>query len=375
MGMMKIEHATKHYESWLAESTTLIPADLKLKHEKMAGATFPFLRATFYRWLQRWPRICPELAAAPQVLAIGDLHIENFGSWRDQEGRLVWGINDFDEAHPLAYTNDLVRLAASVHLAISTGNLALEPADACATILRGYSEGLTSGGQPFVLAEQHQWLRQLNNSSLRDPISFWQELNRLETSKEHVPDPVQKILAELLPEPDLPYRLAHRVAGLGSLGRQRWVTLAQWRGGFIAREIKALAPSAWYWLMKDEQMADDKEEKKFYRMVLNHAVRAADPFVKIRKRWLVRRLAPDCSKIELAQLPKEGDDARLFYAMGWETANIHLGSPGAIPNVLRDLKARPASWLHDGAAAMVQSVTEDWQEWKKYWSEKHKLEA
>jgi uncharacterized protein (DUF2252 family) len=24
--------------------------------------------------------------------------VENFGAWRDVEGRLIWGINDFDEA-------------------------------------------------------------------------------------------------------------------------------------------------------------------------------------------------------------------------------------------------------------------------------------
>jgi hypothetical protein len=46
-------------------------------------------------------------------MAVGDLHLENFGIWRDAEGRLVWGVNDFDEAHPMAFTNDLVRLAVS----------------------------------------------------------------------------------------------------------------------------------------------------------------------------------------------------------------------------------------------------------------------
>ena len=35
---------------------------------------------------------------APKVLAVGDIHIENYGSWRDAEGRVVWGVNDFDEA-------------------------------------------------------------------------------------------------------------------------------------------------------------------------------------------------------------------------------------------------------------------------------------
>jgi uncharacterized protein (DUF2252 family) len=40
---------------------------------------------------------------------VGALHVENFGTWRDIEARPIWGINDFDEATTLAYTNDLIR--------------------------------------------------------------------------------------------------------------------------------------------------------------------------------------------------------------------------------------------------------------------------
>ena len=84
----------------------------------MAEAAFPFFRATFYRWLQLWPEICPDLVNAPAVLGVGDLHIENFGTWRDEEGRLIWGVNDLDEAWPAPYALDLVRLTTSVYVAI-----------------------------------------------------------------------------------------------------------------------------------------------------------------------------------------------------------------------------------------------------------------
>jgi uncharacterized protein (DUF2252 family) len=94
---MDIIKATKAHEAWLGERISLIEADLRLKHQRMAQSPFPFLRATFYRWVQLWPRVCPELATAPAVLGIGDLHVENFGTWRDGEGRLIWGVNDFEE--------------------------------------------------------------------------------------------------------------------------------------------------------------------------------------------------------------------------------------------------------------------------------------
>jgi hypothetical protein len=96
----------------------LIRADLDEKHKRMASAPFSFMRATFYRWCHVWRKAAGDEARATQVLAVGDLHLENFGTWRDTDGRLIWGINDFDETATLPWTQDLVRLATSAHLAI-----------------------------------------------------------------------------------------------------------------------------------------------------------------------------------------------------------------------------------------------------------------
>jgi len=120
-----IRQATERYEAWLAGHVALDADDLAFKHRQMADprSRFPFLRATYYRWLERWPLVCPELVGAPVVLAVGDLHVENFGTWRDADGRLSWGVNDFDECEPLPYTQDLVRLAASAVRAVRDGGL------------------------------------------------------------------------------------------------------------------------------------------------------------------------------------------------------------------------------------------------------------
>ena len=104
---MNIQTATQKYEARLAQQVPLIQEDLELKHTLMAQDAFSFLRATFYRWVQRWPEVCPDTVYAPKVLAVGDLHVDNFSTWRDAEGRLAWGINDFDEAYPMPYTIDL----------------------------------------------------------------------------------------------------------------------------------------------------------------------------------------------------------------------------------------------------------------------------
>ncbi|MDP3893977.1 DUF2252 domain-containing protein [Nocardioides sp.] len=46
----------------------------------------------------------------------GDLHVENFGTYLNSDGRLVFDINDFDEAYVGRFTWDLQRFAASLAL-------------------------------------------------------------------------------------------------------------------------------------------------------------------------------------------------------------------------------------------------------------------
>jgi uncharacterized protein (DUF2252 family) len=102
--------ATVDYE----QQVHVVEADLRLKHRDMAGSLFAFLRATLYRWSQLWKEVCPDLTDAPRLLAVGDLHVENFRTWRDAEGRLVWGVNDFDEVAEMPYAVDLVRLVTAL---------------------------------------------------------------------------------------------------------------------------------------------------------------------------------------------------------------------------------------------------------------------
>jgi hypothetical protein len=357
---MNVVKATRQFEDWLGHRTDIVSKDLRFKHENMKAAVFPFLRATYYRWAQVWPKVCPDLAKAPQVLAVGDLHVENFGTWRDIDGRLIWGVNDFDETFPMAYVNDLVRLAVSAHLACEAGRLTLKHTDICDAILEGYRESMRERGHPFVLEETHTWLRQIAESELRDPVHFWAKMDALPTLKEPVPISAIDAIEHMMPTRDLPYRVAHRVAGLGSLGHARYVALADWNGGKIAREAKALVSSACYWA-KDHQGPPEI----LYQAIISRAVRCLDPFVQLRGRWIVRRLSPHCSRIELADLKAQGEELRLLRSMGWETANIHLGTRTARKPILRHLQKQKGKWLHKATEAMLQAVRDDWKDWKK----------
>jgi hypothetical protein len=351
---MNIKKATEKYEAWLSRHLRIVAADLAFKHAQMRAEPFPFLRATYYRWAQIWAEVCGEAARAPRVLAVGDLHVENFGTWRDIEGRLIWGINDFDEVWRLPWTNDLIRLATSALMAEMT----CDQKAGVSAILNGYRESIEAGGRPFVLAEHHPALRHMATARLHDPEPYWAKLHELKESTEPGPATANKAFDHMMPERGMRWRSAHRVAGLGSLGRQRFVALAEWRGGSVAREAKALAPSACLWAEKGKGTAPI-----LYQEMLDRAVRCRDPFVRLQKSWIVRRLAPDCSRIELSALPQQRDELRLLHAMGWETANVHLGT-GKAKTLLADLQARPVGWLLKAARAMEKAVLDDFKEYK-----------
>lgn len=358
--MPDVVSATAAFEKWTGRHVNLIPSDVQLKHKLMASAPFPFFRATFYRWAQFWPKLCPELSRTPQVLAVGDLHVENFGTWRDLEGRLIWGVNDFDEAWPAAYTVDLVRLLTSAYLAIDAEHLSLSRSGAREAIEQGYRDCLAKGGSPFILAEHHRWLRLLATSKLRDPVVFWKKILSCSEYKGELPKDVWKLIHASVPVRTKDYELRSRIAGLGSLGHPRILALATWDGAHIVREAKQLTPSAWIWA----RGLDTSEVLS--RKLIESAVRLCDPHVHFAEHWIVRRLAPDCCHIEIQTLPQDRDEERLLYYMGWETGNIHFGSPKAIPAVRRDLARRKGRWLHKAAKNMFRFSMDDWKDWRRH---------
>jgi hypothetical protein len=352
---MNFAKATRSYEKWLAQCLRLVPADLKVKHHYMAESFFVFFRGTFYRWAQLWPELCPDLAKAHEIVAVGDLHVENFGTWRDAEGRLVWGINDFDEAFPMAFPIDLVRLLASAHIACPDGQLKIKARTAAEVLLTAYRDGLRAGGKPFVLAEEETPLRIMARDRLRDPEKFWGRLERQRRLKAP-PRNARKILEAALPHNASEIHFAHRVAGVGSLGHERYVAIAKFHGSRIAREAKSRSPSACVW-------NGHRGKKDYYKRLITRSVRCPDPCLSLTDDWVIRRLSPDCSRLELSDLPERVDEEALLNAMGWETANIHLANGNPKPILKQLARIRPAA-IHDATAVMLDALHKDWKRWR-----------
>ena len=346
---MSFRTANHEYEKWLKTQCKVVEPDLKYKHERMKQDAFIFLRATYFRWAAKIEGVCKELAKTPVVLSVGDVHVENFGTWRDAEGRLVWGINDFDEATDIPYPFDLVRLATSAFLMPGS---TLRPDDVTKAILEGYRAGLM-GPRPTLPAERKTPLSDLVAALHDHPAKFWHEVDEYKTATP--PSEVADGLRSRLPPGSTLLRFAKARKGGGSLGRPRYMAIAHWRGGHVLREAKALVPSAWDWAH------DTITGYSRFLDLARGAFRAPDPFLDVHDRFIFRRIAADSHKLELGDDPTVSNE--LLNAMGFDIGAIHAADRRA-GEVREHFGKLGSGWLRKAAEAAKDAVQKDFAEWK-----------
>ena len=351
---MSIVDDVSDYEKWLKTQCKVVKAGLDEKHKRMASDSFKFFRATCFRFARNIFKWVPDLEIAPMVMGVGDAHIENFGTWRDAEGRLVWGINDFDEAAMLPYTCDLVRLAASARLAPDLPGNDKTRSDA---IIKGYRKGLEEP-RPFFVDDRVPWMQALVNRPAAKTNGFRSELDEAISTP---PDKaVRQLLNEQLPPgtSKIDYRAWQR--GGGSLGRPRFLAIGAWNGGCVVREAKALVPSAFEW-------ASGKiGPVGLFQLVATGRYRSPDPFLTVRSNYVVRRLASDSRKINLSDADAAAFGSDLLEAMGADLAAIHLSGKVSKGEIISDLDGRASDWLREAAATVEEKVNEDFGTWKSF---------
>jgi hypothetical protein len=341
------------YEKWLADHCDVVKPALECKHKRMRKSPFVFMRATYFRWAKRIPIVCPELMDAPKALCVGDLHAENFGTWRDAEGRWVWGVNDFDEAAIMPYTLDLVRLATSMRLADGPK---LGAGEAAELLLKGYREGLRHPG-PTLLDERELWMRAYVACTDKERKKFWADVDRY---PEDTPPPAAKAgLLHSLPTGAAIDRIASRQSGGGSLGRPRYVAIATAAGGRVVREAKALVPSAWTWAH------GPANAPSLFLKLAQGQYRSPDPHLAVHGKFIIRRIAPDSRKIDLARVHGMKFTDKVPWAMGYDVASIHAAHCASLDDLEHHLAHHPRDWLRKAARAARQDVERDFDAWVK----------
>ena len=265
---------------------------------------------------------------------------------------MVWGVNDFDGVSPIPYSVNLTRLTTSRSSQNARTGWPLTLTTQRRPFLRD-TELLQEDGNPFILEESHPNLRCMALGADPDPTRFSNKL--LGLPQVSPPKAIRRLLKQSLPRGAQDISFSHRIAGVGSLGRPRYLATALCDGGLAAREAKAWLPSAWGWA------AGRQKDHAYSNRLLNRAVRQLDPYYALEKGWIVRRIGPHCERIELAQFPQLRDERRILKDMGRETANLHLATRHQRIEILRDLTERKADWLVNAAHAMSKATEQDWE--------------
>jgi hypothetical protein len=248
---MNIVKSVARYEAWLRNNFERVRREgPQQKHKKMAADAFQFLRATYWRWAETILDVCPRLGKGRTCSRSATSTWRISAPGATPKGRLIWGVNDFDEAARMPYAIDIVRLAASAVLADVRGISERRFAPASARLSRGLTDR-----NPFVLDRDHQWLRDKFVVTQDERTKFWAKFDPAR-NQENAAEERQAGHGEKLP-------LRHarrsacarrtrrrssyyaRTAGTGSLGRPRFFGSGLWQGDLIVREAKAMLRSGW----------------------------------------------------------------------------------------------------------------------------------
>jgi uncharacterized protein (DUF2252 family) len=227
------------------------PERLQYKYARMRASVFGFYRGTSHLFYQDWPQAA-SLDRAPATWISGDLHLENFGSYRSDNGQVHFDLGDFDEGALAPATWDLARFATSVLVgARSLGVGGREATSLVQHFIRSYAGALRDGKAHWVERNStkgivRDLINDLRDRSSRELLDAFTELSgkarRLTIDRKHtlpVPEVTRgrigafmKKWAARQPDPSF-FRLldvARRITGVSHLGLPRYVLLVEGSG-------------------------------------------------------------------------------------------------------------------------------------------------
>ncbi len=343
------------------------PERLALKYARMRTDAFAFLRGTCHLFHARLPQE-PVLRKAPAVWCCGDLHLENFGSFKGDNRQVYFDLNDFDEALLAPLSRELVRGMTSI--LVARASLALGPGAAevtqslCEHFVETYAQALAQGKARWVeretapppVSDLLRSLRQRNRPEFLDTRTERggrRRRIRIDGVKALAVDAAQRaavceLVANFAAASARPrffdvLDVARRIAGLGSLGVERYVVLVRGKGspdGNYLIDLKRALPSAAQpgvelgqplWPDEAHRVVELQRRLQAVPMAFLHPVRLG------ARSFVLRGLQPSEDRVALAQ--RRHPVARLRNLIGVMAECVawaHLRSSGRQGSAIAD---------------------------------------
>lgn len=246
------------------------PKMLRFKYKYMRENPFRFYRGSchlFYEDLSK----NDTLPKSPTAWICGDLHLENFGSFRSANNQVYFDLNDFDEAVLAPASWEIVRFLTSIFVGFESLNIKKEKAIKMTRLfLKSYSNTLKNGKPDYIEAATAQGIiqdfllsvgKRKQKDLLTKRTSFSKsDLKILLDNPKHfkIPDNLKEELSEhiniwLKNDENSPYNYrvidaVFRLAGTGSVGVDRYVFLLKTMNKigekYLLLEMKEAVPSS-----------------------------------------------------------------------------------------------------------------------------------
>lgn len=402
MGETRSEWLKEKLEEYDGQILGLSQKGRQKKYLKMAVSPYTFFRGSaflFFSDLLQDPLYAKYSARKPTWVQ-GDLHFENFGTFHDSEGEIVFDINDFDEAYLGSYILDVSRMIVSIVLVATELGLSPEKTEASVhRYLKSYRKQIAkyANREESPLTCQytlhntkgpiHKLLRKVEKSRSRDSlferfitetVDGW-KFNRNDELEDVDTRIAEQILANwdtyihsipteqrLVEGHYIIKDIVHkRNSGTGSIGLDRFYLLiegeqADHTKDDIILEMKEARYSVLDSLLPShdefhEQFPHPGEQVVISQRAMHHQ---SDPFLGImsidEKTYYVRERSPYKSKLTLKHIKDEDDFLSALKIMGKLTAKIHARADADIEQGL---------FAYHSEEMIMASIEQNRQEW------------
>lgn len=342
-----------------------LPAYTSLKYQMMAENPFRFFRGTCHLFYEDLAAANP-IPPSPLTWICGDLHLENFGSYKGDNRLVYFDLNDFDEAALAPAAWELLRMLASIYTGFESMSIKKKEAARLARLfLETYSATLGKGRARYVedriakgivrlfldkVAERKQKeLIRLHTYDKNDKLALRIDKIRLfstgKTLKKELTDHLAQWIRQ---DPHLQnrYRVidaAFRVAGTGSLGVKRYVFLIQNREEpkkHLLIDMKQALPSSLLPWLPVQQPAWGSEAHRV--VAIQERMQNVSPALLgttafMEEPYVIKEMQPVADKIDFMVIRDRYKEVeRVIADMAILTASSHLRSAGRQGSVCAD---------------------------------------
>ena len=342
------------------------PERLAMKYAKMHTSPYVFLRGTCHLFYDRL--LVDSLPAdAPIAWICGDLHLENFGSYKGDNRLVYFDINDFDEAILAPVSWDLVRLLASVFAAAASLRISENQAVLlCSEFMSAYGSALAAGKASWVDRDSADGLVKslldaLRNRSRVEHLDKYTKLAKksrvircdggrsLKANSKETARATALVETYAATQKDKKFfeviDVAHRIAGAGSLGVGRYMVLVKGKGSpdeNYLLDVKQALPSSLQthvaigqleWASEADRVVTLQNRMQATSTAFLNSVTTA----KGKRSYVVRALQPSADRVAL-------DDASVTF--------------GQISGVVNQM-GRIVGWAHLRGSGLQGSATAD----------------